>query len=220
MTKTLLKAIVICAAGGMLSASARAQSASAKASDSSSVQTSQSSNTKHLTATGRMNQPVVSTKRLIGAQVTDLSRNTVGQIEDVIVNPRWGRIDFALISLNSASANPNTPADTSGALIAVPWRLLRTSAAQYSTAQVEPVFTLTVGASKLSGAPKVTASDLEQSECRQRVYAYYGVTPAGPVVGAPGTDADETEIKGEGARALQGDNPESTTPPQAPPPGP
>lgn len=217
MTKTLLKAIVICAACGMLSASARAQSAPVKASDPSPVQ---NSSTKHLTATGRMNQPVVSTKRLIGAQVDNLSGNAVGQIQDVIVNPHWGRIDFALISLNAASANPNMPANTSGALVAVPWRLLRTTAAQYSAAQIQPVFTLTVGESKLNGAPRVTVSDLEQSECRQRVYAYYGVTPTAPVVVAPGADSDQNEIKGEGARALQGDNPESPTPPQTPPTSP
>ena len=157
-----------------------------------------------------MNQPVVSTKRLIGAPVDGLSGNRIGEIQDVIVNPRWGRIDFALISPGSAPGNPNVPAGAGGALVAVPWRLLRISAAQYTTPRIQPVFTLTAGESKLSDAPRVTASDLEQSECRQRVYAYYGVTPQ-PVTGGPdkaaivGAGSDTNEIKGEGGRELEGE---------------
>jgi hypothetical protein len=58
---------------------------------------------------------------------------------------------------------------------------------------------------------------MDQSEWRQRIYSYYGVTPQSYMGGA---DSEQGEIKGQGARAPVGSNPESPTPPQTPPPSP
>lgn len=212
MTKILLKLTTICATSAMLSTYSRAQSAPPNPDDSSGqMQRSQSWSTKHLTATGRMNDSTVRGSKLVGAPVNDLSGNRAGQIQDIVVNPRTGHIDFALLS------RKGTPGNAGGNLVPVPWKLLRPSAAQYGASSDQPVFTLTLDRSKLNGAPTVSSTDLDQSEWRQRVYAYYGVTPQPSVAG---TDSNQEEIKGEGARALQGQAPESSTPAQAPPPNP
>lgn len=210
MNKTVFKLTIVCATCAILSASSRAQSTPPSPDESSApAQSTRSLNTKHLTATGRMNEPAIRASKLVGAQVNDMSGNSTARIQDIIVNPHSGRIDFALLSLNGtkANANPN--------LIPVPWKLLRQqSPAQYSEGS-EVLFTLNVDQSKLKGAPTVNSTDLDQSQWRQRIYAYYGVTPQ-PSAG--GTDSDQEETKGEGARSLHGQSPESPTPPQTSPP--
>ena len=50
----------------------------------------------------------------MGAQVKTTSGEDVGRIEDVVLNPASGRIDFAIIS-------------SEGKLVPVPWRLLSVS---------------------------------------------------------------------------------------------
>lgn len=153
-----------------------------------------------------MNEPAIRASKLVGAPVNDLSGNRTAQIQDIIVNPYSGRIDFALLSLSTTSVK------VSGNLIPVPWKLFRQQAsAQYSEGIV-PVFTLNVDQSKLRAAPTVSSTDLDQSQWRQRIYAYYGVTP--PQSSVSGTDSDQEEIRGPGARSLPGQ--ESPTP-QTPP---
>jgi sporulation protein YlmC with PRC-barrel domain len=152
-----------------------------------------------------MDEPAVRVSKLIGAQVNDISGNQAGHIQDIIVNPRSGRIDFALLSLKGSTANG------SGSLVPVPWKLLRpSSTAQYSDASSQPVFTLNVDQSKLSSAPTLSSTDLGQSQWRQRVYSYYGVTPQP-------TDSEQEGTKGQGARSLQGQSPGLPTAPQPPP---
>ena len=170
------------------------------------MQTGQSWSTKHLTATGRMNDSTIRASKLVGAQVNDISGNRAGQIQDIVVNPHSGRIDFALLLLNGTSANAG------GNLVPIPWKLLKLATAQYSDASSEPVFTVNVDQSKLNRAPTLSSTDLDQSQWRQRIYSYYGVTPQ-PATG--GADSEQEQTKGQGARSV---HPESPTPPQRPPP--
>jgi sporulation protein YlmC with PRC-barrel domain len=183
----------------------------------------QSWSTKHLSATGRMNDHAVRGSKLTGAQVNDSSGQRVGQIQDFIVDPMSGRIDFALLSLNnqggsSANTSENTTANYSGSgkLVPVPWSLLRTSASsEYSASAGQPTFTLNADRSKLQSAPSVDLSDLSQSEWQQRIYSYYGVTPRTSMGGA---ESPSGEIKGEGARSLQQQNPTPESQPDQPQP--
>jgi sporulation protein YlmC with PRC-barrel domain len=212
MTKLLSKLTIFCAACSMMAASALAQSQSGdQPPNPAGVQNNQSWSTKHLSATGRNNDHAVRASKLTGAQVSDSSGQRVGQIQDVIINPSSGRIEFALLSLNSngstsstSSSSENTGASYSSnnGLVPVPWSLLRTSASsQYSGANSEPpVFTLNADQNKLGGAPKVDWSDLSQSEWRQRIYSYYGVTPNSSM---GGSDSPQGEIKGQGAREME-----------------
>ena len=186
----------------MLSAYSRAQS------ESQTDQSSRSWSTKRLTATGRMNDPVVTGRTILGAPVNDSSGNRCGLIQDIVVNPRSGRIDFALLSLNS---NPGITSASSGNLVPVPWSLLKAPASsQYSETTEQPTFTLNADPNKLQNAPTISQTDIYQSQWRQRIYAYFGVTPPSSVGGA---ETEQGEIKGEGARSLQGN-------PEAPPPQP
>jgi sporulation protein YlmC with PRC-barrel domain len=203
----------------MLAASAWAQSQSQdqQSSDSSA---SRSWSTKHLSATGRDNEKTVRASKLTGAQVNDSSGQRVGTIQDVIINASSGRVDFALLSLNSSSTSEssmnNSSSSTtttessvnrssSGKLVPVPWSLLRTSgSAQYSTSSEQPTFTLNIDQNKLNSAPTVDVSELSQSQWQQRIYSYYGVTPQS----MGGAESPQGEIKGEGARRMENTTPD------------
>ncbi|HEU5126053.1 MAG TPA: PRC-barrel domain-containing protein [Verrucomicrobiae bacterium] len=62
--------------------------------------TSDNWSSSKLSATGRSssNQQALRGSKLMGAEVTDSSGEQVGRIEDVIVNPTSGKIEFAVIS--------------------------------------------------------------------------------------------------------------------------
>jgi len=235
MKKTFLKITAVCAACSMLSASAWAQSESQNQPDqqTNDVSANRSWSTKHLSATGRDGEHPVRASQLSGAPVNDSSGQRVATIEDTIINPTSGKIDFALLSLNGAaekssstySGNSSASQTQSSAtatstspsrLVPVPWSLLKTSSgsSQYSSGSEKPTFSLNVEQSKLSSAPSVNASELSQSEWQQRVYSFYGVTPGSPSMGTS-TGAAESptgQIKGEGARRMENTTPERQQP--------
>jgi len=99
MKNDFYKILVASAACLMLSASAPAQSESQDSPPMAPpmpVQADRGWSTKHLSATGRDSDGAVRATKLVGAQVNDISGHRVGQIQDIIVNPVSGRIDFAL----------------------------------------------------------------------------------------------------------------------------
>jgi sporulation protein YlmC with PRC-barrel domain len=178
MTKAFLTVAVICTVSVMLSGVQRVK-AEPPSPDSSS---SQSTSSKHLSATGRTSEPCVPASKLVGSQVDDRAGNHVGELQDIIVNPRTGRIDFAMVSLSGTPTNamPPSPATSSANPVPVPWSLLKAaSAAQYGTDSERPVFTVNADRNRLAKAPTVDWSDPDQnqSQWRQRIYSYYGVTP-------------------------------------------
>ena len=237
MTKAFLKFSGVFAACSLLAASALAQAESQgqSATDSSA---NRSWSTKHLTATGRDGEGEHSVRatQLSGAAVNDASGKRIATIEDTIINPASGRLDFALLSLNGAAeassstysgnANANTSHSSATAstaspnkLVPVPWSLLKTASgsSQYSASTEKPTFTLkNVDQTKLNSAPSVSATDLSQSEWQQRVYSFYGVTPnSSPSMGqAPvgGAESPSGEIKGEGARKMENTTPDRQQP--------
>lgn len=216
MKTTRFKIAVACTVCSLLAASAWAQSES-QSGNSSQNSNERSWSTKHLSATGRMNAPAVRASKLMGAQVKDSSGQNVGQIQDTIIDPASGRIDFALLMLEGTGASPSsTPPESSAVgetasqkLVPVPWSLLRTSASsQYAGSSERPTFTLNADINKLKNAPTVNWSDLSQSEWQQRIYSYYGVTPRSSSSSMGGAESPQGEIKGEGARSLTQPNPQ------------
>jgi len=227
MKKAFLKISAVCAACSMLTASAWAQ-AESQSEPSSDASAPRALSTKHLSATGRDGEHSVRASQLLGATVNDSAGKRIATIEDTIIDPKSGRIDFALLSLNNAAeaassaysgnstANPapsSANASSPNKLVPVPWTLLKTSAssAQYATSTEKPAFTLNnVDQNKLTSAPTVSTSDLSQSQWRQRIYAYYGVTPGASSMGQSpmgGADSPAGEIKGEGARKMENPTP-------------
>jgi hypothetical protein len=98
------------------------------------------------------------------------------------------------------SLNENNGAN--GKIVPVPWALLKTSSgsSEYSTTSPEQcTFTLNADVNKLKSAPTVDWTNPSQSEWRQRIYAYYGVTP--PAIG--GGESPSVLMRGQGMRQLQ-----------------
>src|SRR5436190_4281831 len=103
MRKAFLPITVVCVT--MLSASTWAQSQGDQSRDMSPDQSSKSWSSKHLSATGRMEERSVRASKLNGAQVNDSSGNRIGQIQDILLNPQTGKIDFAVLSLNASGSS-------------------------------------------------------------------------------------------------------------------
>ena len=101
--------------------------------------------------------------QLMSATVKDKQGEAVGQINDFIVHPATGRIQFAIISLG----------DQAGKLTAVPWALIRPGS--------EPnTCTLNVSKQKLESSQTFDASswpDFSQPATSQQIYSYFGVQP-------------------------------------------
>jgi sporulation protein YlmC with PRC-barrel domain len=130
-----------------------------------------------------------------GATVQDSSGQTLGTINDVVVNPGSGHIDFAIVSLSSSvsASGAGTSATTAGQLVPVPWMLLRTtgdtnststssstssSYSSASTSSQQPAFVYTGDTSKLQNAPSFSQSnwpDISQPAWRHSIYSYYGM---------------------------------------------
>jgi hypothetical protein len=105
----------------------------------------------------------------MGATIKDQQGNTVGQVNDFIVHPASGRIQFAVISLS----------DQTGKLTAVPWPLLRPGS--------DPsTFTLNVDKQKLASAQTFDTTswpDFSQPSTAQQIYSYYGIQMQGRGMG-------------------------------------
>ncbi len=166
--------------------------------------------------------------QLTGSQISSSSGSEVGTISDVIINPAIGRVDFAVVSLNSSgtSSSATSPSTTSaassstGKQIAVPWTLLRpssmagagtsssTSSTSGSTGQ-QFSFVFTGDTSKLQSAPNFDANtDLTQPGWRQSVFSYFGVSGRGmPIGGAesPGSSgSSSSESSGSSSSSVPG----------------
>src|SRR5687768_15712869 len=107
---------------GQQTPSSSPSTSSSKSSQSSQSGVSSSSQTDSstLSATGRGSgyagqQQHFRSQKVIGAQVKSSSGEDIGKIEDVVLNPATGRIDFAVISAENK-------------LVPVPWQLISLSA--------------------------------------------------------------------------------------------
>ena len=148
--------------------------------------------------------------KLMGADVKGAGGESLGKIEDVLLNPNSGRIDFAVLSLSSSGASASAAASSSSTtdagkaasvssssgekLVAIPWSLLRSAAtgsgASASTEQAS--FTFSGDSTKLQAAPSFGQSnwpDISQSSWRQSVYTHFGVSAYG---GASATGASSS----------------------------
>ena len=137
------------------SKSSDSSSSSSSSSPGSSLGSSSSyGSSSRLGATGRMGQHEIRASKLTSSSVKTSTGEDLGKIEDVIINPASGRIDFAVISYSgsssgsssstsgtsssSSASSQSTPGSTSGSisttsgsekLVAIPWQLIRPSGA-------------------------------------------------------------------------------------------
>lgn len=172
---------------------------------------------RHLNATGRMGHQAVRGSQLTGAQITGSAGSEIGTITDTIVDPSSGRIEFAIVSMTSATGAPTgtstprtetapgaapgtqgavgaTPSSTlvGGKQVAVPWMLLRLSPRAGTTGLTsttqQPSFVFAGDNTKLDSAPAFDANtDLNQPTWRQSVFSYFGLSGPGRAAGAAET---------------------------------
>ena len=127
--------------------------------------------------------------QLMNATVKGQNGETLGQINDFIVQPTFGRIQFAVISLS----------DQSGKLTAVPWQLVQLGTEPGSV-------TLNVDKQKLASAQTFDAStwpDFSQPAWGRQIYSYYGIQAPSRMGGRIQTGGSES---GSGTSQQPGNN--------------
>ena len=147
--------------------------------------------------TTRAGEPVRLSK-LMNTSLKSQSGESLGQVQDLIIDPSNGQIQFAVISVNSSSAGTPTtsgigtsttpgisaPIGTTagGQLVALPWRIVSSSG--------EGQFTASVDRTALQTAPTFSNSSWPtmNSTWMQSVYSHFGVSPS-ISTGAPGSSS-------------------------------
>ena len=151
-------------------------SAEAQEHESSSSATQQSSQTEVQHAR---------VSKLLGSNVHTKDGTGLGQIEDLVVNPATGQIQFALLGKGEFSG-------VGDRLIPVPWQAVNVSA--------EKQYTVNVDRQKLSSLPTLDEqrySDLSSPDYIIGIYRFYQIDP-GEGVGSSGAETGAesgTEIR-------------------------
>ena len=199
MKLQFVRTMMLCISGALLAGSAFAQQR-----DPTSPQPTPSPTGRDYGATGRSsdtNQPLRASK-LIGANVKTQTGENLGQIEDVVVNPQHGKIDFAVISKEDK-------------LIPVPWKLLSSSQAPSRIglpSMQQVAFTFQGEKEKFDSAPSFEKSrwtDMNQPGWSQRVYSHYGVEGES---GVGGTGSGTSTGPGAGSKGTSTIDPSSPSP--------
>jgi len=148
--------------------------------------------------------------RLINTSLRSQAGENLGQVQDIVIDPTSGQIQFVVLQLNASAAGApgaasarttglgTTPGDgsvsnprsapattgsfgtTSSRLVAVPWRLLSRGNGDQ--------FTATIDRARLESAPAFSSASWPtmDSSWMQSVYSHFGTTaPTG--TGAPGS---------------------------------
>jgi sporulation protein YlmC with PRC-barrel domain len=147
-------------------------------------------------------QKFMRTSQLNTASLKNTSGETLGQINDLVVDPATGRIEFAVIS-PSAAAQP-------GKLTAVPWTLIRPSG-QAST------LTANIEKDKLTTAQmfdRYQWPDMTQETWAQQVYSHYGLQWQDRTSAGGRVPLGDSEI-GTGVSPTKGTDIDNSTAPDA-----
>jgi sporulation protein YlmC with PRC-barrel domain len=126
---------------------------------------------------------------LINAKVKDSAGDRVGQIEDFVVEPNSGRIQFAILKLTGDLAK-------GGEYTPVPWPLISKANVDVNKAGEPKTVVLNVDRSRLASAQRFSVNrwpDRNHPVWGQEVYTYYGVPWDTTVVGSGATGSFSTE---------------------------
>lgn len=127
--------------------------------------------------------------QIIGSTVQSAQGQSLGQVQDVIVDPTTGRIDFAVLSLSgtpgttTAPGATTTPGATTGNLVPVPWPLFGRSFGMAGTRGTTDfgaarALTLNIDPTRLQTAPAFDQNNwntLHQGDFGQRSYSFFGL---------------------------------------------
>src|SRR5437879_3145383 len=120
MKSKLYRTLLFCLSSALVAGTAYAQSDTTKQSGSSGSQIG--SPTGREFGHGMMHHADIRGSKIIGSQVKSSTGENLGTIEDVIINPRSGRIEFGVLSVTGPTGT--TPTGAGEKLTPIPWRLL------------------------------------------------------------------------------------------------
>jgi hypothetical protein len=211
MKKMLLRTIVFCMTGSLLALSAFAQ----EREQTPGQPGAQPGKTPGLSATGRLSMQGQSCRisKALNAEVKTAQGETLGKIEDFIVNPASGKIEFAVLGREDK-------------FTAVPMQLLSapSTAARAGvpspTGTETPSFTFTADKQKFDQAPSFDKNQWPEfnQAWKQQIYSHYGVRGEG--VGAPGSPSGTERGLGTPDRRPGQEYPKPDEPRRSPkPPG-
>jgi sporulation protein YlmC with PRC-barrel domain len=137
---------------------------------------------------------------LMGIKVQDSTGAKIGQVEDFVVDPNTGKIQFAVVKLSGDLAK-------GGAYTPIPWPMVAHAGANVDRSGGPQVLVLNVDRSKLASAqrfnvahwPEKYSASMSPDKARpvtwgQDVYTYYGVPWQGAAVGAGATGTGSTVV--------------------------
>lgn len=113
------------------------------------------------------NQWLVDTSKLDGTEVYDFHGSKLGEIQQVLVDPKSGRIRYGVMEVDKAW-NWNDP------MVAIPWGSFTVKKANDKT----PTLSLDSTKEKLEKAPKYKVGDagsLYRKEAGEPIYTYWGI---------------------------------------------
>jgi len=120
--------------------------------------------------------------KLIGINVSSKDGDNFGQVQDLVIDPKTGKIQFALVGQGFMAGLGHQ-------LVPVPWQAVNVRS--------EREFALNVDKKKLESAPTWTQSQMEQPDYTVRIYRFYELEPQSDV-GGPGA-SEEQSGQGQGS---------------------
>jgi sporulation protein YlmC with PRC-barrel domain len=216
MKKTVLRALALCLTTVLVSGYALAQDNYDSTKSGRSRSTSTGTPGSSIGAfganstTGSQMGKSVRLSKVMNQSINGQSGESLGQVQDFIVDPATGQIQFVILSVNgtssgapgsssaastgigSSSSSTSRGSSTSGIgstssaggnLVAVPWSLAQAGSSSDQ-------FSLNVDRSKLQSAPTFTSSSWPtmDSSWSQQVYSHFGVSGTSNT-GAPGSSS-------------------------------
>ena len=124
--------------------------------------------------------------KLIGINVTAKDGENLGQVQDFVIDPKSGKIKFALVG-------EGFMAGIGQKLIPVPWQAVNVKS--------EREFALNVDKSKMQSAPAWSQTEEEQPDYVVRIYRFYDLIP---MEGIGGTGQSQSQSgQGQGSSEFQ-----------------
>jgi sporulation protein YlmC with PRC-barrel domain len=118
----------------------------------------------------------IQASKLIGSEIRNSQGETIGRVEDLVINPQNGKVRMAILgtSLAGGQGEMFTP---------IPWTALNVSS--------ERNYVVNIDRQKLSTAPSMSKgqySDLEKPDYVVRIYKFYDLQNPEDAVGGTGQD--------------------------------
>ncbi len=130
----------------------------------------------------------VRASKLIGANLQTAQGEDLGEIRDLAVNPKTGKIDFAIVGVSDGSGTE--------ALAPIPWQAVQLHS--------EKSFVASIDKNKLKSAPTISQQQwdqLMQPDYIVQIYRFYGVEPqasggTGEGLGGAGAGSQQQDQQG------------------------